>query len=187
MSQIEDIKTVYQGWGRLLLAQVRLADGTLISREIEDHGVAAVVLPYDRQRRVAILVRQLRTPVLHSGGPAELLEAPAGRIESTSPEECARREGMEEAGLRIGELVPVSTLWTMPGISTERLHLFLAPVTAADRVASGGGLADEHENITVVEMPLKLLLQQLDSGALDDMKTAFLVQALLRREPELFA
>ena len=179
------IEIGYEGWGRYLIATVRLPDGTVIRREVEDHGVAAAVLPYDSERRTAILVRQFRTPVFVAERQEDMLEAIAGSMEDPDAETCARREAMEEAGLRLGSLEHVVTGWAMPGISTERAALFLAPYREADRVATGGG-ADEDEQITVVEMPLAELARMADAGTLVDFKTLILVQALRQRRPELF-
>ncbi|MFY9627620.1 MAG: NUDIX hydrolase, partial [Methylocystis sp.] len=75
---------------------------------------------------------------------------------------------------------------SMPGISTERMTLFLAAYVQADRVAAGGGIAAEQENITVVEMELGKLAEMMDAGEVVDMKTLALVQALKIRHPELF-
>ncbi len=71
-------------------------------------------------------------------------------------------------------------------MTTERLHLFLAPYTAADRIGEGGGLAEEHEEIEVLEISLDELVGLLDRGAIADMKTLALIQALQLRHPELF-
>ena len=75
----------------------------------------------------------------------------------------------------------------MPGVSTERMHLYLAPYGEADRAGPGGGVPDEHEHTTVVEMALGALAAMADSGRLDDMKTLVLVQTLRLRRPDLFA
>ena len=75
----------------------------------------------------------------------------------------------------------------MPGISTEQMDLFLASYAENDRVTAGGGLAEENEQITVVEIPLKDLAAAADDGSLTDMKTLVLVQTLRLRRPQLFA
>lgn len=184
--EIIRIEPVHKGWSTFYRARVRLPDGTEMGREIEDHGVAVAVLPYDPERRVAVTVRQFRAAPFHVSGETGIVEAPAGILDEDDPAACARREAMEETGLRLTALEPVATVWAMPGISTERAHLFLAPFGEADRVGKGGGLKDEHEDITVLETPLSDLADAADEGRLTDMKLFLLVQTLRLRRPELF-
>ncbi len=66
------------------------------------------------------------------------------------------------------------------------MDLFLAPYAIGDRVGSGGGLAEEHEQIIVVEMSCVELAAMIDSGRLVDMKTLVLALSLRHRLPELF-
>lgn len=183
---ITGIRTIHDGWSQLLVATIRRPDGGTITREIEDHGAAVGLLPYDAERRVAILVRQFRAPAAHAAGADDVLEVPAGLIEGEDPGDCALRELEEETGIRLGRVEPLGTVWSLPGISTERIHLFLAPYREADRVGQGGGLADEHEDILVEEVALAELAAMADDGRLDDMKTLCLVQTLRLRRPELF-
>jgi nudix-type nucleoside diphosphatase (YffH/AdpP family) len=186
-AEITALELRHERWARMFVATVRLPDGDTALRDIEDHGRAVAVLPYDGERRVALLVRQFRAPPFHVAGEASMLETPAGRLDESDPAACARREAMEEVGLRLGELEPVLVTWTMPALSTERAHLFLAPYRAADRVAAGGGLASEQEGIAVVEMALADLAAMADGGTLTELKLFALVQTLRLRRPELFA
>lgn len=184
--RIQQVETLHEGWSRLLKITVEMPDGRTMTREVLNSTAAAAVLPYDSGRRTVILIRQFRAPVMHVEDHPDFLEAVAGLLDGDEPETCARREAMEEAGLRLATLEPVATAWSAPGMTTERLHLFLAPYTAADRVGEGGGLAEEHEEIEVLEIGLDELAGLLDSGAIADMKTLILVQALQLRHPELF-
>jgi nudix-type nucleoside diphosphatase (YffH/AdpP family) len=185
-ARILEVRTIYEGWGKFLKAKIQLANGETVEREIEDHGRAVVVLPYDPARRVVILVKQLRSPVLFAGGEADSLEAPAGSLEESDPEHCARREALEEAGLRLESLELVVRAWSMPGVSTEQLDMFLAPYSAADRVAPGGGLDEEQEYIEVVELACSELAAMIASGRLLDLKTLTLALTLQLRHPYLF-
>jgi nudix-type nucleoside diphosphatase (YffH/AdpP family) len=187
MSMNVSVKTLYEGWSKFLLAKVRLADGKVIEHQIEDHGRAVSVLPYDPQRRCAMLIRQFRAPVYISAGRDDLLEAIAGIVDEDDVAAAARREALEEAGLKLAELNHVGCLWSMPGIATERMDLFLAVYREADRTGAGGGLPEEHEDITAVEIPLTELAVLADSGGIDDMKTFALIQTLRLRRPDLFA
>jgi nudix-type nucleoside diphosphatase (YffH/AdpP family) len=187
MTKIIDTQTVFEGFSRLLIATVELPDGQTIRREIEDHGRAVCVLPYDPERRTAILVRQFRAPAALADGREHVLEAVAGSVEDEAPDACAYREAMEEAGLKLRAIEHLGTAWSMPGISTEQMDLYLAAYSEADRVGLGGGVADEHEGITVIELPLAELAAMADAGQIIDMKTLAVLQTLRLRKPELFS
>lgn len=186
MAEILAKRTVYRGWASFSIVSLRLNDGAVIERVLEDHGCAVAVLPYDPSRRVALLVEQLRVPVLVTSGLTHLREVPAGMLDDDDPADCARREAFEECGLRLRQVEHVSRCWTMPGVSTERMDLYLAAYDALDRTGAGGGLAEEHERITVVEAPLRELAEAADAGALADLKSFVLVQTLRLRRPDLF-
>ncbi len=186
MTKIIRTETVFEGFSRLIIATIELPDGQTIRREIEDHGRAVCVLPYDPARRTAILVRQFRPAVAFVGGRPHLVEAVAGSVEDEDIDACVYREALEEAGLKLGALEHLGTAWSMPGISTEQMDLYLAPYAEADRVGVGGGVDDEHEGITVVELPLAELAAMADAGQIMDMKTLAVVQTLRLRKPEMF-
>ena len=88
--------------------------------------------------------------------------------------------------MTLGALEEAGHVWSMCGVSTERMHLFLAPYAAEHRTGEGGGLAEEHENITVVERPLADLAAEADAGTILDGKLLTLVLALRLRRPDLF-
>jgi nudix-type nucleoside diphosphatase (YffH/AdpP family) len=183
---IRGTRTVHEGWSTVLVADLTMPDGSRRSREIEDHGRAVCVLPYDPERRVALLIQQFRAPVFYAEGVTDLIEAPAGLLDEADAEDGARREAYEETGLRLGRLEPVASVWTIPGISTERIELFLGAYREDDRIGEGGGLAEEGEDITVIEMPLATLAAMSDAGEITDMKTLALILALRLRHPGLF-
>ena len=185
MQEIKDIKTLHDGWGRFHVATLVREDGVVLTRQIEDHGAAAAVLPYNRERGMVTLVRQTRVGPLFLGEDALVLEAPAGLTDGEEPREAARREVFEETGIRLDALEPVGAFWPMPGCATERVHCFLAGYTEADRIGDGGGVAHEHEDIEVVELPVAEAFAMAGDGRITDMKTAFLLQVLQLRHPEL--
>lgn len=185
-AEILTIRFLHEGWSRFGIAQVRLADGAVVEREIEDHGNSVGILPYDPQRKVATLVRELRVPPLFAAGEQVQLEAPAGLIDDGHPEDNARREVLEEVGLRLHDLDFVGATYSCASLTTEKLHLYLAAYGVADRVEEGGGAEGEHENIRIVEMPLADLAGLADRAELTDLKTLTLVLALRARHPELF-
>lgn len=183
---IQSTRILFKGRHTVLSATVTSGDATF-DKEIIVRGDAATVLPYDPARRTAILVRLPRTPAQYIDGRPNLLEALAGVIEKGErAEDGLRREAMEEAGVRLTDLEPVVTAFSSPGYSTEKLHLFLAPYAPADRIADGGGVPGEHEDIEVVEVPLAELWAMVGRGEIVDMKSFALIHALRARRPELF-
>jgi nudix-type nucleoside diphosphatase (YffH/AdpP family) len=182
---IIETKAVHTGWTKLLIATVLLPDGHSFKREIEDHGEAICVLPYHPGRKTAVLVRQPRIPLLYAAQQEQSLEAVAGVIEETDPDVTVHREVMEEAKLELDSIEHVFTAWTMPGISTERMHFYLAQYSGAARPDTEGG-ADEDEDTVAIEFPLAELARMADANELPDSKTLVLLQTLRLRRPELF-
>jgi len=166
--------------------QVRLADGAEVCLEVEEHGEAVAVLPYDADRRCALVARLFRVAVFLTTGEEMLEEACAGMVGEESAESAARREAYEELGVDLKSLEFIGRFWSSPGVSTERHSMFLAPYRAADRTGAGGGAAGEHEGITVMERGLAELAMDLDRGRITDGKLGMLLLALRRRRPELF-
>jgi nudix-type nucleoside diphosphatase (YffH/AdpP family) len=188
MPSIVRSRLAYDGYAKVDVLTLTDETGEEHQREVVSFGQSACVLPYDPERRVALIVRLPRAPLLLAGVPDNLIEAPAGMIaDGESAEETIRREVIEEAGLRLSELEPVANCWPSPGVLAERTHLFLAPYRAADRIGAGGGLAEEHEAITVHELPLPELWRAAQARELHDLKTLTLVLVLHARRPELFA
>ena len=184
--RIETKELVYDRWLRLFRTEMRMPDGSLAERHLEDHGTAVAVLPYDPERRVALLIRQPRASVVNAGE-CPILEIPAGNDDGEGWEDAARRETFEETGVALRQLEPVVRIWTMPGISTEQMSIFLAAYTLRGRTGTGGGAEGENEAIEVVEVALGELARQVEAGELRDAKTLIAVQALMLRLPALFA
>lgn len=185
--KIRSAQVVYEGRHEVLVATVADSQGDAFRREIIVRPDAAVVLPYDPDRRCALLVRVPRTPVQFICGQESVLEAVAGVIEDAEePATAAIREAMEEAGVELSSLEPVATVFASPGYSTERHHLYLAPYDRTDRAGLGGGAHGEHEDIEPVEIPLAELWVRVRKGSIDDLKTLALIHALRARQPDLF-
>lgn len=175
---------VFDGWSTLDILTVETLDDDGVSRrqerEVLDHGPVVALLPYDPDRRQALLARQLRTPLLLTGDDPFLLEACAGLIDAgETPPQAAIREAEEEIGLHLEAVRKVGAVYPSPGALTEKVHLFLATYGLQDRKSAGGGLDHEGEDIEIVEMPLDELFKMARAGALTDAKSLILVQMLI--------
>jgi len=145
-------------------------------RETYDRGNGAVVLLVDRARAVVRLTKQFRYPVFVNGWQELLLEAPAGLLDESGPEQRIRQEAEEEAGVRIREIRPIFEAYMSPGSVTEKLHFFVADFEASDVVGAGGGLREEGEDIETVELPFEEAMRRVDAGEIVDAKTLLLLR-----------
>jgi hypothetical protein len=82
----------------------------------------------------------------------------------------------------VGSLRKIGTVVPSAGTLTERMHLFIAEVSAADKTEDGGGNPNEGEDIEVVEIPLSELYDKARRGEIEDAKTLILVQRLMIEE-----
>jgi nudix-type nucleoside diphosphatase (YffH/AdpP family) len=185
---VRDVELLAAGWHVLRRTTYarRRPDGnwTTEQRETYDRGNGATLLLYDADRRTVLLSRQFRFPVYVNGHPdGMLLETAAGLLDDESPEDAVRREVEEELGVTVGEVEHVFDVWMSPGSVTERLHFFAAPYSAADRTGDRGGLAEEGEDIEVVELDFDSALDMIDDGRIADAKTVMLLQWAALRGP----
>lgn len=173
-------KILARGWGTLTSHIISLhhsdgGDRTLV-REVYDHGSAAAILLLDPGRRVMTLVRQFRLPAHLNGDDGYLLEACAGLLDGDTPQDCARKEGIEETGIAPHTIVHAFDIYASPGSLTEKIHCFIGLYGEADRIAAGGGLDHEDEDIEIVEIGHDEALPLVATGAIIDAKTVALIQ-----------
>jgi nudix-type nucleoside diphosphatase (YffH/AdpP family) len=143
-----------------------------------ERGDAAAAILYDPNRRKIIAVKQFRFPTLDKGrAKGWLVEAVAGIISAgpdgkplETPLECAIREVREETGYQLKEAVPISSFFASPGASTELIHLFYAEVNDGDKVAEGGGVPGDGEDIQTVEYDIDDFFRRLAKGEFEDAK-----------------
>ena len=148
------------------LDTVRFPDGSTGVLEMIRHPGASAVVPFLDDPESAdprvLLIHQYRHA---ADGP--LWEIPAGTLSpGEAPLACARRELAEEAGMEAKELVRLATIFTTPGFTDERIHLFLArdllPVALA---------REPDEFITVHEKRWSAVGKMIRSGKIRDGKS----------------
>jgi len=146
-------------------------------REAYDRGNGATVLLIDRERSTVLLTRQFRVPAYLNGHPdGMLVEAPAGLLDEDDAATAIRREAEEETGVRLAEAHPIFELFMSPGSVTERVAFFWAEYRPDDLLSDGGGLAEDGEDIEVIELPLDKALAMVGTGEICDGKTVLLLQ-----------
>lgn len=183
---IESRRQLFDGFFRLeeVVLRHQRFDGSMsapMSRLNLERGDGTAILLHDPERRVVTLVRQFRYPTWEKG-PGWTVELVAGVIEpGRDPEEVARAEAREEAGYDIGALESLGIFYLTPGGSSERIFLFYAAVNPRMRVAEGGGLTREGEDIEIVEMSEDDVWRALDDHDIIDAKTLVGLQWLRQR------
>jgi 8-oxo-dGDP phosphatase len=142
---------------------VQLPDGELVRREVVEHPGAVAVVAIDDQDRV-LMIRQYRHPAA-----ATLWEIPAG-LRDVGGEplvETARRELLEEAGCRAASWRILADFLSSPGISTERLRVFLARgLTVVPEEQREYVPEHEEAYLTVAWVPLDEAVRGILSGEL---------------------
>lgn len=175
--------TVFSGYFQVDRYRLRhrLHDGGWsdeLVREMFERGHAVAVLPYDPATDVVVLIEQFRLGAFAAGLHPWQIEAVAGMIEvGETPEDLARREAAEEAGLEILDLIPALTFLNSSGAMSQTTATFIGRVDAS---GAGGvfGLDDEGEDILVRPMPLSNAMDLLNWGRIPDAQTVVCLQWL---------
>src|SRR5258705_2338416 len=146
---------------------VRFPDGYTGELEMIRHPGAAAVIPFASDPH-GDDPQILLNPPYRYGTDGTLIEIPAGRLNpGEDPRVCAQRELLEEVGVKAGRLERLTTIWTTPGFTDERIHLFWAADLTADKHAR-----EPDEFIEVLPKPLSEALDLIRNGVISDAKTA---------------
>ncbi len=145
----------------LSIEEHRLPDGRRAEFEVVHHPGGAAVLPLLDDGRV-VLIRQFR-PALDG----MVVEIPAGRLEpGEAPEDCVRRELIEEVGYCAGTVEKLGEMLPAVGFCDERIHLFAAAgLQAVPRAL------EPDEYIELLPLPLDEALAMVVAGQIPDGKT----------------
>ncbi|HCR4096676.1 NUDIX domain-containing protein [Providencia rettgeri] len=147
-------------------------------REVYDRGNGAVILLYNKIKNSIILIRQFRMPMYVNGYQHFLIEAAAGLLDDASPETRIIAEAEEETGFKVDKIEKVFEAFMSPGSVTEKLYFYIAEYNDNNRSNAGGGLAEEGEDIEVIEWPFPKALEAIKTGEIVDGKTIMLIQHL---------
>jgi nudix-type nucleoside diphosphatase (YffH/AdpP family) len=156
-----------------------------VTREVFVSTDAALVLPYDPAHDRVVLIEQFRAgPWARGDRNPWVLEPVAGLVDpGESPEETARREAVEEAGLHLRQLVPVPGGYASPGATTEHFHMYVGLCDIDPAMEGPGGLDAEGEDIRTHVMSLDAALGLIATGDINVVPLqALLYWAALNRQ-----
>jgi ADP-ribose pyrophosphatase len=170
-------------------------DGTMSTgqkRLVFERGDSVAVLLLSVEMKSVVLVEQFRVPVLvgrrrddRSTTDGWILETIAGMVDvNETPEAAAIREAFEETGYQIRRPQLISRFFSSPGGASERMFLYFAEVTDADRIRNGGGIDDE--DIKIVQLTIDELFDRLSQGSIEDAKLligAYWLENRLKPQP----
>ncbi|MBL8998473.1 MAG: NUDIX hydrolase [Gemmatimonadales bacterium] len=148
------------------LDRVRFPDGSEGEQVLIHHPGASAVVPFlsDIQGKdpQVLLLKQYRYAVADT-----LWEIPAGRLEpAEAPLACAHRELKEETGCTAAKMELLTSMWTTPGFTNEKIHIFMA-----SELTRGSANRESDEFIEVVPTPLTTALRMIEAGEITDAKT----------------
>jgi len=146
---------------------VRFPDGSTGQLEMIRHPGASAVVPFLSDPKgddpQILMIRQYRY-----AAEGYLLEIPAGRLNpGENPRDCALRELKEETGCSAEQMDPLFTMYTTPGFTDEKIHLFMAT-----GLVSGETKHEADEFLDLEPMLLSRALELVEAGEIKDAKTA---------------
>lgn len=149
-----------------------------LSRESYDRGNGTSVLLYNKKKGTVILTKQFRMPAYaNDKNDGMSIEVCAGALDKDeSPETCIIREIEEEVGYKINQVTKVLEAYTSPGAVTEKMYMFIAEYSDEMKVNNGGGVHAEDEDIEVLEIAFKEVIQMIHDFEIKDAKTIMLLQ-----------
>jgi ADP-ribose pyrophosphatase len=126
-----------------------------------DHPEAAAIIPFLSDKEI-LMVRQFRYALGR-----ETLEIPAGKMDlGERPEQCVRRELLEETGYEAGKIEWVYTYAPALGYSNELIHIY-----SGHQLRKAGTVIDEREIASVETISVEKLKSMVKERLILDGKT----------------
>ncbi|AGV18397.1 MULTISPECIES: ADP-ribose diphosphatase [Vibrio] len=182
-------ETLFEGFFKMVKYrfQHRLFAGGwsgVVEREMFERGHAAAMLPYDPKTDQVVIIEQIRIGALEHEHPWQL-EIVAGMIDrDESAEAVIRREAVEEAGIQVGRVVPVTSYYPSAGGCSEKLDVFVGEVDAS-KAHGIHGLDYENEDIRVHVMSRETAYQWVKDGKFENGASIIALQWLQLHHQEL--
>ena len=180
---IQNEKVVFDDFFKIKKATVEhdtFSGGAIeVERLCFERGDAVAILLYEKDTQSFLFTKQFRYPATKEENPW-LVEITAGMLEGDEdPVYRVKKEVEEEIGYQVRHLEFINSSFVSPGGTSERIFLYYAEVLSQDKIAEGGGVDSEGEDIQLVKMDLNELTTAYRSNAFRDAKTVMAIQWFL--------
>jgi len=178
---IERIKSMLDDFFKIEEIQLNFEkfDGSmskLVRRLNLDRGNSVGVLLKSDETNNFIFVNQFRYASFKKDQQGWIDEIIAGSFYDENPEECARKEVLEETGYQISKLISMGEFFVSPGGTCEKVFLYFAKVNENDKPGKGGGIRSENEDILIKNYSEIEMYNLLNNNLFKDAKTIIAIQ-----------
>ncbi len=159
--KIKTIKSLGTKYFSVNLDEVKKGNGRVTKRVFINHPQASAIIPFISDDKI-IMVRQYRYALKR-----ETLEIPAGKIdEGESPEQCIKREMIEETGFDAGSIEWIYTYAPAVGYSNELIHIY-----KGEHLHKLDATIDNSEISSIEIIEIKEVLEMIKNHTIYDSKT----------------
>ena len=181
-------ETPYSGFFQLDLHRFSFEqfDGKMsdqVAREVLDRGNSVAILPYDPHLDRVMLIRQFLIGAELAKRPNRPLQVIAGMVDKGETAlDTARREAVEEAGLKVHWIRPAQAFLPSPGGTSEYVETFAAMADLSGPLGRRGtfGVATENENMVAEVLTAEDAIAHLDAGKIEAGPAVVLLQWFAR-------
>lgn len=165
-------KISYDGFLKIKEAQLEFPNKLIKINSKLTKSDAVAILIWNSDNQSFVFTKQYRYPVADKEDDG-VFEIVAGTMEEKEePEATAKREILEEVGYNCSDLELISSFYSSPGYSSEKIHLFLSIVKNSDKIkGEGGGLNDHGEFIETIELEVSEAYDMVKNGIINDAKS----------------
>jgi len=145
-------------WFSLLKDKTKLPEGKIIDYYFIDHPGSSAIVPLNEKNEV-IMVEQYRYPIKEIS-----LEIPAGGLDKDNPVKCAKRELLEEIGIKCGKISLLGSFYASNSISNEKVYIFLAEELEFFNYKR----EITEKTMKIIKKPLQEAIEDIYSGKIRD-------------------
>ncbi|EGV43874.1 NUDIX hydrolase [Bizionia argentinensis JUB59] len=151
-----------------------------VDRFCFERGDSVAIVLYEKDSDSLLFTNQFRYPTIKEKD-GWILELTAGSLEPNDKDPVYRvkKEVEEEIGYSVSDIEFISSFFVSPGGTSERIFLYYAEVNSSDKLFEGGGMLTEKEDIQLVKIKAKEVINRFKKNEFRDAKTIIGIQWFL--------